>query len=328
MTHKVVCLAFDQAQVLDVTGPMEVFGRATRWLNDQRHTQEDAYALELVADRAGAVQCSTPGIVVQAARSWREVAAADTLLIAGGIGWQQAADDPELRSWLRAMQARGTRIASICNGALILASAGLLDGQRATTHWAYCERLAQMAPGCRVEPDAIYLQVNEKLYTSAGVTAGMDLALALVERDHDAAVALAVAQQLVMFVKRPGGQSQFSRTLAVQAHDDDRLASLQAWMLDHLDLDLSVPALAARVSMSPRNFARRFAQSLAVSPGHYVEQLRLEAARRRLEESTLPLARIAEQIGLGSPESLRRLFQRHLAMSPLEYRRRFGHPMS
>ncbi len=324
MTHKVVCLAYSDVQVLDVTGPLEVFGRASRWLSDQRRGAGPAYALEVVAEQAGPVLTSSPGIVLQAERSWRHVASADTLLIAGGKGWEHAAADPELRTWLRKLQAQGTRIASVCTGALILAKAGLLDGQRATTHWDYCDQLGQLAANCAVDADAIYLQISNKLYTSAGVTSGMDMALGLLEIDHDAGVALAVAQELVMFVKRPGGQSQFSRTLAVQAHDDDRLAALQSWMLDNVEADLSVPALAARVNMSPRNFARRFGQACGVSPARYVEQLRCEAARRRLEESDLPLARIAQQVGLGSAETLRRLFQRTLSMSPQEYRRRFS----
>ncbi len=324
MIHKVVCLAYQDVQVLDVIGPMEVFGRATRWLCDQGRSSAPAYELEIVAEQAGAVLTSSPGIVVQAQRSWRQVQQADTLLIAGGMGWERAAADPELRSWLRRIQAQGTRIAGVCTGALILARAGLLDGLRATTHWAYFDQLRRLAPNCTVDVDAIYLQVNERLYTSAGVTAGMDMALGLVQIDHDAGVGLAVAQELVMFVKRPGGQSQFSRTLATQAHDDDRLAALQTWMVDRLDADLSVPELAARVNMSPRNFARRFQQACGVSPARYVEQLRFEAARRRLEESELPLSRIAEQVGLGSTETLRRLFQRNLSMAPQEYRRRFS----
>lgn len=324
MTHQVVCLAFDQCQVLDVTGPLEVFGRATRWLHDQGRSADAGYALEIVADQAGPLRCSSPGIALSAESSWRQIQRADTLLIAGGIGWEQVAADTELRSWLRKMQHSGTRIASICTGALILASAGLLDGKRATTHWEHCARLAELAPGCQVEADALYLRAEERLYTSAGVTAGMDLALALLERDYDASVALAVAQQLVMFVKRPGGQSQFSRALAVQAAEDDRIAALQAWMVDQLDADLSVPALAQRVNMSPRNFSRRFRSACRLGPARYVEQLRLEAARRRLEESKQTLAQIAAQVGLGSAEALRRLFQRQLGMSPQEYRRRFA----
>ena len=303
---------------------MEVFGRANRWLVQQKSLREPAYSLEVVAEQAGTVACSSPGLALQAARSWREVQAADTLLVAGGIGWERIAADLELRSWLRAMQAGGARIASICTGALVLASAGLLDGKRATTHWDYCDRLAQLAPGCSIVPDAIYLCANDRLYTSAGVTAGMDLALALIQRDHDAALALEIAQQLVMFFKRSGSQPQRSRTLAAQARDHDRIAELQGWMVDHLDQDLSVPTLARRVSMSPRNFARRFQQTSALSPARYVEQLRLEAARRRLEESSQGLTPIAAEVGLGSAESLRRLFQRHLSMSPQQYRSQFS----
>lgn len=324
--HRVACLAFADAQILDISGPMEVFGRAARWLRDEGRYDGLCYELEIIAGEVGPVRTSS-GLQIVATRPWRECEP-DTLLVAGGIGWEQMAADPELGLWLRGLHARGRRIASICSGALILAAAGLLDGKRATTHWDYCDRLRGMAPDCEVSREAIYVQADERLYSSAGVTAGMDLALALVEHDHDLPTALAVAQLLVMFVKRPGGHPQLSRTLLAQGVPSDRLKSLQIWMLDHLSGDLSIESLAQRAAMSPRNFIRKFSAENGIGPARFVEQLRAEAACRRLEETTLPLARIATQVGLGSAETLRRVFQRQYGMAPAEFRRRLGakHP--
>jgi transcriptional regulator GlxA family with amidase domain len=212
------------------------------------------------------------------------------------------------------MAARVPRFGSVCTGALILAACGLLEGRRATTHWAYLEELHQLI-GNGVCQDAIYTR-DGNLYTSAGVTAGMDMALAMLEEDHGNAVALAVARELVMFLKRPGGQSQFSDYLAAQFSEDAGLRELQLWMLEHLDQDLSVPRLAERLTMSERSFARRFVDGIGMAPGHYVRHLRLNAARRKLEQTDLPLAQIARRCGLGTPETLRRSFISALGVPP------------
>jgi transcriptional regulator GlxA family with amidase domain len=210
----------------------------------------------------------------------------------------------------------------VCTGAFILAEAGLLDGKRAATHWGSCSRLAQRYPRVAVDADPIFVR-EQNVYTSAGVTAGMDLALALVEQDHGPQLARQVARQLVLFLKRPGGQSQFSANLALQSADRAPIAELQAWMADHVGADLSVDALARRVAMSPRNFARVFAKSAGVTPARYVERLRVEAARRRLEETNTGVDGIAAQCGFGTSESMRRSFQRTLRVSPTSYRSRF-----
>jgi transcriptional regulator GlxA family with amidase domain len=223
-------LGFPQAQVLDVTGPLEVFARTARWLVEHRGARHPPYVTEFVAARAGPVAMSN-GLELVAGRRYADVRDADTLLVAGGIGWEMATKDRALLAWLKAQAGRVRRLGSICNGALLLAAAGLLDGKPATTHWAYLDRLAAMAPRARIDRDALYVRAGN-LYTSAGVTAGLDLSLALIEQDHGKAVALAVAQELVLFLRRPGGQSQFSRHLEAQRRDD-LFGELELWMLEN-----------------------------------------------------------------------------------------------
>jgi transcriptional regulator GlxA family with amidase domain len=279
-----------------------------------------AYETELVAARAGPVLMSN-GLALVATRRYADVDDADTLLVAGGIGWEAPASDRALLRWLAAQAGRVERLGSICNGAMILAAAGLLDGRPATTHWAYLDRLAKLAPKARVDRDALYVR-SGNVYTSAGVTAGMDLALALVEQDHGKAVALAVAQELVLFLKRPGGQSQFSRHLAAQKRDD-LFGELELWMLENPGKDLSVGSLARRMSMSPRHFARLFMARLGTSPGAYVRRLRVEQARRRIEEGATRFKQVARECGFADEQALRRGFQDVVGITPAEYRARF-----
>ena len=320
-THRVVMLGYPQAQILDITGPIEVFARTARWLRDHRGIHPPAYEVELVAARRGRLETSG-GLALIAMRRYADVRRADTLLVAGGIGYQEAIRDAALLEWIRRQSTKVGRLGSICTGALLLAAAGLLEGRAATTHWAYCDRLAQMAPRTRVEPDAIYVQ-SDSIYTSAGVTAGMDMALAMVEADWGKATALAVAQELVMYFKRPGGQSQFSRHLSAQLRDDV-FGNLELWILDHLDDDLSVERLAERASMSTRHFARLFAQRLGTPPGTYVRRVRVEEARRRIESGGVRLKRVARQCGFADEQKLRRAFRQVLGVTPMEYRERFA----
>jgi transcriptional regulator GlxA family with amidase domain len=319
--HHVVMFAYPDAQILDVTGPLEIFGRAGRWLRDKEFTPNLAYTVEIVAREAGPIRTSS-GIRLIAERAFHEVKSADTLLVTGGVGFREAMQDAAAIAWIRRMAKRTQRVGSICTGAMVLAQTGLLDGKRATTHWAYCEEFAATSEVEQVCADMIFVR-DGNLFTSAGVTTGMDMALAMVEEDWGQPVALAVAQELVMYLKRPGGQSQFSRQLAAQFSDNDRLRELQLWMLEHLDEDLSVPALARRSAMSERNFARRFVEAVGLAPGKYVEQARVDAARRKLEQTDLDVARIAARCGFGSAETLRRAFIKHLAIPPSEYRERF-----
>ncbi len=313
-------LGFPQAQVLDITGPLEVFSRTARWLAEHRGARTPAYVTEFIAARAGPVAMSN-GLQLVASRRYSAVDDADTLLVAGGIGWEETARDRRLLQWLAAQAGRVQRLGSICNGAMLLAAAGLLEGRAATTHWAYLDRLASLAPKARVDRDALYVR-SGNIYTSAGVTAGMDLALALVEQDHGKAVALAVAQELVLFLKRPGGQSQFSRHLQAQRRDD-LFGELELWMLEHPGEDLSVAKLARRMNMSARHFARLFAARLGASPAAYVRRLRVEQARRRIEEGALRLKQVARDCGFGDEQALRRSFQAVVGITPAEYRQRF-----
>ena len=319
-THRVVMLGFPQAQILDITGPLEVFSRTARWLAEHRGARTPAYVTEFVAARAGPVAMSN-GLLLVATRRYAEVDDADTLLVGGGLGWEQAVKDRRMLQWLAAQAGRVQRLGSICNGALLLAAAGLLEGRAATTHWAYLDRLAKLAPKANVDRDALYVR-SGNIYTSAGVTAGMDLALALVEQDHGKAVALAVAQELVLFLKRPGGQSQFSRHLQAQRRDD-LFGELELWMLEHPGEDLSVAKLARRMNMSARHFARMFAARLDASPAAYVRRLRVEQARRRIEEGALRLKQVARDCGFGDEQALRRSFQSVVGITPAEYRQRF-----
>lgn len=245
-----------------------------------------------------------------------------TLLVAGGIGQDQPASDEELLTWLRRMRGKCQRLGSVCTGALVLGAAGLLDHHQATTHWAFGERLASSGNDIRVDTNALFT-ADDGIYTSAGVTAGMDLALAMVESDWSREVALAVAQELVMYVKRSGGQAQFSRPLQAQQAESGRMRKLQLWMLENLEEELGVERLAGRIAMSPRNFSRRFRVEVGVSPAQYVEEIRVEAARDRLETTYLSMGKIASLCGFGSAETMRRAFTRRLGIAPTEYRKRF-----
>lgn len=318
--RQIAVVAFPGAQILDVVGPLEVFGRAARWLTDQG--QPAGYRVEILAREAGPFETSS-GMQLVAARAFTDVQGGlDTLLVAGGHGTRAALEDARLLAWLRRMAPRVRRLGSVCTGSFVLAAAGLLDGRRATTHWAWCRALADAYPAVAVEPDPIFVRDGD-VWTSAGVTAGMDLALALLEDDQGRQVARAVARDLVLFLQRPGGQSQFSTQLAVQAADREPLRELQAWIVDHVGADLSVETLARRAAMSPRNFARVFAREVGSTPARFVERVRVEAARRRLEESTDGVEAIAASTGFGSAESMRRAFVRTVHVAPSAYRSRF-----
>jgi transcriptional regulator GlxA family with amidase domain len=320
--RRIVMLAFPDAQILDVTGPLEVFAIATRLLTAQGGS-DPGYRVELVAASAGPVRMSS-GLELVAPRSLRELRGpVDTLFVPGGEGTQRAMGDAATIDWIRRVDARARRTASVCSGAFLLAQAGLLDDRRATTHWRNCAALARGFPRVRVEPDRIYVR-DGRIATSAGITAGMDLALALLEDDLGGELARDVARHLVLFLRRPGGQSQFSVAMASPLASRPTLRELQTWIHDHPEADLGVEALARRMGMSPRNFARIFTRELAVTPARYVERARVEAARRWLEDSAAGLDEIAAACGFGSAETLRRAFQRLLHVSPSAYREAFA----
>jgi transcriptional regulator GlxA family with amidase domain len=308
--RRVVVVAFPGFQALDVSGPSEVFSQA-------------GYAVELVAVDPDPLRASN-GLRVVPDRALEGCRGGiDTLVVAGGRGVREASQDERLISWLRLAARRSRRVTSVCTGAFLLARAGLLDGRRATTHWAACDALARTHPAVEVDPDPIFVR-DGNVYTSAGVTAGIDLALALVEEDVGRAAALEVARNLVLFVRRPGGQAQFSATLAGQSASRPGIRELQSWISENLDADLSVPALAQRAFMSPRNFARVFAQQVGTTPGAYVESVRVERARTLLETTDLHVEEIARACGVGTVETLRRAFGRRVRVSPSDYREHFS----
>ncbi len=316
----VALVAYPGANAVDVIGPLEVF--ATAAALGTRIGEAVPYTTEVLARRAGPLETQS-GVGIVARRALGTVRGGiDTLLVAGGMGTADALKDRGLLAAIRRLAPRARRLGSVCSGSFLLAEAGLLDGRRATTHWMWCQTLAERYPRVRVEPDPIFVR-DGNVYTSAGVTAGMDLALALVEEDLGRELALQVARQMVLFLRRPGGQSQFSAQLAVQAADRQPVRELQAWIVDHPGADCAVPALAHRVAMSPRNFARVFQREVGMTPAHYVEQVRVEAARRRLEDSADGVDAIAVDCGFGTAETMRRAFLRQLHVAPSDYRIRF-----
>jgi transcriptional regulator GlxA family with amidase domain len=308
--RRVVIAAFPDCMSLDVVGPAEVFATA------------GAYEVEVVAPEAEPIFFSN-GMRVLPACAMRDVRGAiDTLVVAGGAGTRRAATDPDVVEWVRSAAKRSRRVTSVCSAAFVLAEAGLLDGRRATTHWQWCDTLARMYPAVDVERDSIFV-VDGSTYTSAGVTAGMDLALALVEEDLGAEAAREVAQQLVVFLRRPGGQSQFSAQIATPAAEREPLREVQSWIAANPGADLSVAALADRAAMSPRNFARAFRRETGLTPAAYVESVRVEQARIALEGSTAQVETIARHCGFGTVETMRRAFHRRLGIGPAAYRSRF-----
>jgi transcriptional regulator GlxA family with amidase domain len=311
-------VAFPDVQLLDVTGPLQVFASANEV--SVASGQPPPYAVRLVA-RSSPVVCSA-GLALLSQTLPSRGQPVDTLMVAGGPGVHAASRDRRLISWL-AERARGAkRVASVCTGAIALGATGLLDGRRAVTHWAECEHLARRYPKARVEIDPIFVQ-DGKVWTSAGVTAGIDMSLAMVEADIGHSAAIAVARDLVVFLKRPGGQSQFSAALALQ-QSDGSLDQLHGWIVGHLAQDLSVPALAARAGMSERTFLRRYTGATGQTPARAVEKMRVEAARQLLATTRLPIKRVAARCGFGSEETMRRTVLRNVGVTPSEYRSRFA----
>jgi transcriptional regulator GlxA family with amidase domain len=324
-TRRVVFVAAPGVEILDLVGPLQVFARASEMYTRANPGSPPIYLVEVVTISSRRSLIANCGLRITAHRTFREVRGKiDTLLVAGGTAIEQNQINPGAARWLKKISGRIRRVGSVCTGAMLLARAGLLDGRRATTHWNWCQTLIKRAPRADVDPDPIFIR-DENVYTSAGVTAGMDLALALVEEDYGSRLALQVARNLVLYLRRPGGQSQFSAALSLQLTDRKPLRELEAWVLDNLHKPLTVPLLAERVAMSPRNFARVFAKEMKTTPAKFVERLRLEAARRRLEESQNSMETIASECGFGNVNSMRNVFQRALKIAPGQYRRHFCH---
>jgi transcriptional regulator GlxA family with amidase domain len=316
--RQIVIVAYAGLQPLDLVGPAEVFGAAAR-------LAPGSYALQTVArDREPIAAGSTAGgySIVPSTTTAECEGPIDTLLVAGGFGVRRAREDAELVAWVRGAAARSRRTASVCSGAFLLAAAGLLDGRRVATHWGSCDELQRLHPELRVDPEPIFVRDGD-VWTSAGVTAGIDLALALVEDDLGPDLAREIARWLVVFLQRPGGQAQFSSQLSSMPASRAPLRELQAWIAENLDGDLRVEVLAERSAMSPRNFARAFRRETGLTPAVYVEALRVEAARNRLELGSEPVDLVAARAGFGTPETMRRAFARRVGVAPAEYRSRF-----
>ena len=319
----VAVAAYEGAELLDITGPIEVFNMLNRHLGEDTGS-ESGYEIVLLAEKSGPF-ATAAGTKLVADHSWYDFTGRfDTLVVAGSPdqALAQAMAHRDFLDWLVSAKIRVRRLVSVCTGAFLLAEAGLLDGRRVTTHWMDLERLRANYPQIEVENDAIYIR-DGAVATSAGVTAGMDLALALVEEDFGRKTALAVARRLVMFLKRPGGQAQFSTQLRAQMVDGGQLAPLLAWLQENLHRQLSMETMAGQAAMSPRNFARVFLRETGMTPAKYLDQLRLEKAVGLLEDSSVPIGTVAARSGFSCAEQMRRTFIRLMGITPIAYRKRF-----
>lgn len=312
-------LAYPSVKLLDVTGPVQVFATANSLM--KQGGKPEPYVIRVVADGGRQVEASG-GLALAVHPLPSTGAELDTLVVAGGEGVGDAAANAKLLVWLRQRSGKARRTASVCTGAFLLAESGLLDGRRAVTHWAFCDDLARRFPFIQVEPDPIFIR-DGSIWTSAGITAGIDLALALVEEDLGRSVALAIARYLVVFLKRPGGQAQFSEFLSLQSNEN-KFGPLHDWVSRHLAEDLSLGVLAERAGMSERSFSRHYAEETGRTPARAVERLRVEGAKHLLSETRLPVKRISQRCGFGSEETMRRSFLRLLTITPQDYRARFS----
>jgi len=318
--RRVVMIAMPCSEVMEIGGTLDVF-YAANVLLAEAGSSDPGYAIEVVSPVP--IVRSWPGLCIKAERSYHDIRGPiDTLIITGTDTPGEATQDVELVAWLSREASTARRLVGMCTGTFLLAAAGLLDGRRATSHWLFCDELTRLFPKVHVERDPIYVR-DGAIYTGVGASAGLDLALALVEEDVGRRIALGVAKREVFFLKRPGGQAQFSVQLSVQTAERDPLRDLQMWIVDHPGADLSVDALARRAAMSPRNFCRVFVREIGTTPGRFVERVRLEAGRRLLEESARSIPEIAVACGFGTAESMRLAFHRALGVSPKTYRSRF-----
>jgi transcriptional regulator GlxA family with amidase domain len=309
--RKVVIVGPPPVQILDVTGPLEVFSNAP------------GYEIQLANPGLDRTLQTNRGFVLADATPIAEVLGPiDTLVIAGGPGAENGSYDPAFVAWIAKAGAQARRVASICTGAFLLAEAGLLNGKQAVTHWNFCDRLAREYPKIAVRPEPIFLR-DGSIYTSAGITAGIDLSLTLVEEDHGHETALKIARFLVMFLVRPGGQAQYSHMLSHQAISSQPLRELQVWMLQHLREPLTVESLAERIGMSPRHFTRVCLRETGMNPGQFVDRMRVEAARQIIDSSSRGLKEIADSCGFQSADTMRRTFLRVLGVTAAEYASRF-----
>ena len=320
MTPKhIVIVGYNDITSLDLAGPLEAFNAA--YIEDSRGTRQPCYKVTIAALGVKTFR-SESGLRMTAACSLSSLRHLDTLLIPGGRGMRVSASGQKLANWISRHERRIRRIASVCTGIYGVAPTGLLNGRTVTTHWMFSADLAKRYPELKVDANALYVR-DGKFYTSAGITAGIDLALALIEEDFGAQVALSVARELVVFVKRPGGQEQYSEPLKFQVESTSRFADLAAWMVGHLDKDLSVESLAGRINLCPRQFTRRFKDEFNSTPASFVQRLRLDEARKRLSAANSTVESIADSVGFRDPDSFRRAFIQRFGVAPKQYRSRF-----
>lgn len=320
-TRRIVFVIYPGVTLLDVTGPVQAFSSAN---NTEIANGRRIYEVVIASPEGGPVV--TDCLVDLGSVSLDQAAAdpIDTLIVAGGSGVFDAMDQRSLVDWIKTQSPNCRRVASTCMGSFLTAAAGLLDGQSVTTHWRQVAELQRRFPKIDVKRDPLFVR-NGDMWSSAGVTAGIDLALAMIEEDMGHEAAMQVAQALVVFFKRPGGQSQFSDILNIQAAETEGMfADLHAWIAGHLQSELSVPKLAERLAMSPRSFSRKYKEKIGITPAKTVEMMRVDAAKRALARSDLPLAKIAFNTGFLDEQRLRRAFQRHVGISPMAYRETFG----
>jgi transcriptional regulator GlxA family with amidase domain len=309
--RKIVIVGPPPVQILDVTGPLEVFSNAPD------------YEIQLANSGPERTLLTNRGLTLGDATPISEChGPIDTLVLVGGPGAESGSYDPAFIAWIAKAAKHSRRVASICTGAFLLAEAGLLEGKEVVTHWSFCDRLAREYPGVNVRPDPIYLR-DGCIYTSAGITAGIDLSLALVEEDHGHETALRIARFLVMFLVRPGGQAQYSHMLSHQAHASQPLRELQIWMLEHLREHLTVESLAERIGMSARHFTRVCLRDMGMNPGQFVDRMRVEAAQQMIDSTSKGLKEIADATGFKSADAMRRAFVRVLGVTAAEYTSRF-----
>ena len=320
---RVVILTTPDAQPLDVAGPYEVLALAQHKLREINQETGEGYHVELVTMGRNRYVTGRLGLSIVAKRSYKAVTGdIDTLLVVGGMEPWSSGGKAAILNWIRQKATKVRRLAGVCTGTFVLADAGLLDGRRATTHWYFCQQLASRYPNVKVDPEPIFV-ADGNVYTCAGVTSAMDLALAFVEEDFGADVAVRIARAHIMFLRRPGSQSQFSTPLSFNGASQSAMNRLQFWILNHLAEDVTVERLAAQAKMSPRHFARIFVREFQFTPGEYLDHVRVEVARKRLEDTDDAVEEVAAAVGFGTASTMRRVFLRVLDVGPADYRARF-----
>ena len=323
-TKHIVIVAPPMASILDIAGPLEVFSKAIDYIRDYIPTVKESYTTHVLSVDSSNTVTTSSGLPIVCEGGIESINyEVDTFLVAGNVqGAPEKTIPPLLLNWLKDNVSKTRRVGSICAGAFVLAEAGILNGHRATSHWRVCDKMAKLYPEIKVEKDPIYVK-DGNLYTSAGISAGMDLSLAMVEEDFGRNIALEVARILVLFLKRPGNQSQYSKTLEYQHCDYEPINKIREWIFEHIREDLTVEVLAEKSLMSPRNFARVFLREMNITPAKYIEKIRLETACRYLVEKQLTQSQVAVQCGLKTSENMKRLFIKTYETTPGEYKRKF-----